>query len=256
MGTKIAAGVNIAANIAQAVISNVSNKEQLQQKLNELSVQSTTVSGSDDINLLSYYNGNKLAIFTYDTKAYNKDALFDLMYYTGYVHNHNEVPDTTSRYWFNFVQCSPVFNEEGTSPYNDYLDDIKQRFEAGITVYHRHNNIGPTYDWNQELENWETFIGIAPTPNITVRPSGTNYIISFDAVDPLGEWNDDGITTFYQFEITNNEDQITYVNTTQANQRSITVPHTNAGIKKIQIRENNTTLGKTTEWYKQNFSIS
>lgn len=255
-GTKIAAGINIAANIAQTIVSNVSNKEQLQQKLNELSVQSTTVSGSDDINLLSYYNGNKLTIFTYDTKTYNKDALFDLMYYTGYAYNHNDIPNTTSRYWFNFVQCSPVFNEEGTSPYNDYLDDIKQRFEAGVTVYHRHNNIGFTYDWNQELENWETFIGIAPTPNIIVRPSDINYIISFDAVDPLGEWDDDGITTFYQFEITNNEDQVTYVNTRHANQRSITVPHTNAGIKKIRIRENNTTLGKTTEWYKQDFSIS
>ena len=79
----------------------------------------------------------------------------DLFYYTGYKHNKLEKPNLTSRYWFNFIQCSPVFNEEGASPYNDYIDDIKARYEAGITVYHSHNGV---YDWDQELENWEVSI--------------------------------------------------------------------------------------------------
>ena len=76
----------------------------------------------------------------------------DLFYYCGYTANRQDIPNTTSRYWFNYIQCEPVFNEEETSIYKNYLDDIKARYNAGITVYHDHNN---TYDWGQTHENWE-----------------------------------------------------------------------------------------------------
>lgn len=128
---------------------------QIEQKQYELQQQATAVSGSDDLDLLSYYNGNRLNVITYKLKAIEEKVVCDLFYYTGYLTNKLEKPNLESRYWFNFIQCSPVFNEEGDTPYNDYIDDIKTRYESGVTVYHSHNG---SYDWNQELENWEVSI--------------------------------------------------------------------------------------------------
>lgn len=129
--------------------------KQIEQKQYELQQQATSVIGSDDLDLLSDYNGNRLKIITYKLRPEDEKLVADLFYYTGYKRNKLEKPNLTSRYWFNFIQCSPVFNEEGDTPYNDYIDDVKARYESGITVYHSHNG---NYDWNQELENWEVSI--------------------------------------------------------------------------------------------------
>lgn len=138
-----------------AVYSYIQTGQQIEQKQYELQQQATSVIGSDDLDLLSYYNNNRLKIITYKLRPEDEKMVCDLFYYTGYRHAKLEKPNLTSRYWFNFIQCSPVFNEEGATPYNDYIDDIKARYEAGITVYHSHNGV---YDWDQELENWEVSI--------------------------------------------------------------------------------------------------
>ena len=132
----------------------------MQNKLANLAAQSTAVMGSDDVDLLSYYNGNRLEIKKYDTTSQQKDALYKLFFYCGYSHNVVAKPNIRSRYWFNFIQCKPVFNEEGATPYNDYLDDVKSRYESGVTVYHHHyDNI--RWDWEQKFENWE--VNFLPT---------------------------------------------------------------------------------------------
>lgn len=150
------AAINAAAGAAQSLINTVFTAVQSQQSLDQkklqLSQQSTAVSGSDDIDLLSYYNTNRLQLFKYQATDEDRQKLFDLFYYTGYACNYHSKPNTTSRYWFNFVQCTPEFVEEGTSPYNDYIDDVKARYQAGVTVYHVHDN---EYDWEQKYENWE-----------------------------------------------------------------------------------------------------
>lgn len=138
-----------------SVYSYIQAGQQIEQKQYELQQQATSVIGSDDLDLLSYYNDNRLKIITYKLRPEDEKMVADLFYYTGYRHAKLEKPNLESRYWFNFIQCSPVFNEEGDTPYNDYIDDVKARYEAGITVYHCHNGV---YDWNQELENWEVSI--------------------------------------------------------------------------------------------------
>ena len=159
-----AAAVSFGASAVNTLISIHSNKQQfensMQSKLADLAAQSTAVMGSDDVDLLSYYNGNRLEIKKYDTISQQKEALYKLFFYCGYSHNVVAKPNIRSRYWFNFIQCKPVFNEEGATPYNDYLDDIKSRYEAGITVYHHHyDNI--RWDWEQKYENWE--VNFLPT---------------------------------------------------------------------------------------------
>ena len=149
-------------SITQGVLSQLldildyqqSSADAIQHKLDTLAAQSTAVSGSDDVDLLSYYNGNKLELKRYITEPQQREAIYKLLFYCGYSHKTSGIPDLTSRYWFNFIQCKPVFNEEGNTPYNDYIDDIKSRYETGITVYHHHPGVGG-WDWGQQFENWE-----------------------------------------------------------------------------------------------------
>ena len=160
----LAAAVAFAGSAANTLFSISYNQKQfensMQSKLNDLAAQSTVVMGSDDVDLLSYYNGNRLEIKKYDTISQQKEALYKLFFYCGYSHNVLAKPNIRSRYWFNFIQCKPVFNEEGATPYNDYLDDVKSRYQAGITVYHHHyDNI--RWDWEQKYENWE--VNFLPT---------------------------------------------------------------------------------------------
>lgn len=155
-GLSSVAAIGLATSATATIASNISNdikaERSLQQKLDEARNQATSVSGSDDIDLLTKYSGNKAKLAIYKASDNIMKHAADLFYYCGYAANKQDIPNTTSRYWFNYIQCEPVFNEEETSIYKNYLDDIKARYNAGITVYHAHNN---NYDWSQTHENWE-----------------------------------------------------------------------------------------------------
>lgn len=159
-GASTAAGVALATGaittFASAGYQQYSNEQAMAQKLKNLQMQAANVSGSDDVDLLKYYCNNKLRFVVYKPLQFQRNALNDLFYYCGYKHKAMGVPDTTSRVWFNFIQCKPVFIEEENgevgAPYNKFWDDIKTRFMAGVTRYHKVNS---TYDWAQEKENWE-----------------------------------------------------------------------------------------------------
>lgn len=142
-----------ANNIINTIFTAVSAQNNIEQKMAQSKNQATTVNGSDDVDLMSYYTGNRAKLAVYKVSDKIKADMADLFYYTGYALNATQIPNTTSRCWFNFIQCEPVFNEESTTPYKRYLDDIKARYSLGITVYHAHNG---NYDWDQEKENWET----------------------------------------------------------------------------------------------------
>ena len=164
VGISAAAAVSFttsAINHYYSIAKNIQQSENsMQSKLASLAAQSTAVMGSDDVDLLSYYNGNRLEVKKYDTISQQKEALYKLFFYCGYSHNVVAKPNIRSRYWFNFIQCKPVFNEEGATPYNDYLDDIKSRYETGVTVYHHHYDT-IRWDWEQKYENWE--VNFLPT---------------------------------------------------------------------------------------------
>lgn len=164
VGTAIGAGIGAVVGVATSLISlGISQSQadrQIQQKLDEKARQATAVAGSDDIDLLtSYTGGNKAKFVEYKCSDRVANTLNDLFYYCGYSDDIQEVPDLTTRKYFNFIQCEPVFNEEADTPYKEYLEDIKARYAEGVTVYHRTLSgsgiVRPTYDWNQEKENWE-----------------------------------------------------------------------------------------------------
>lgn len=161
-GFSAAAGISLVSGAIKTLASNIytkeSNERSMQQKLNELAAQSSNVAGADDVDLLSFYNKNRLAVIKYGLIQEQREALGKMFYLCGYKRDTIDIPNTTSRYWFNFIQCKPVFNEEGITPYNDYIADVKSRYESGVTVYHHHAGVGTGWDWKQQYENWETYL--------------------------------------------------------------------------------------------------
>ena len=160
-GVSAAAGIALVSGAISTFASNAytqaSNERSMQSKLASLAAQSSNVAGSDDVDLLSYYNENRLQVIKYKTEELQQQALYNLFFYCGYKRDQMKIPDTNSRYWFNFVQCKPVFTEEGVTPYNDYIADVKSRYESGVTIYH-HHPFGTQWDWQQQYENWENSV--------------------------------------------------------------------------------------------------
>lgn len=156
-----------------AITKELLYENSMQAKLANLAAQGANVAGTDDLSLLETYNGNKLLVSQYWATSDMLAHLFNLFYYCGYRVDEYGIPNITSRRLFNFIQCTPVFNTEKKVYMAKYLDDIKARFEAGVTVFHRtsykYNDTETSVSWNLTYpgtENWETWI-VPKTVNIS-----------------------------------------------------------------------------------------
>lgn len=163
--TAIVGGIaGLAGSITGAVVNSVQADRTLQQKLEQAKNQGASVQGADDIGLLSYYCvNNKPQIVTYALSDNTKARLADLFYYCGYKCDYQDVPDTGSRYWFNFVQCNPVYDEDHLTAKmsKDCLDELSTKYGEGITFLHGHYNAEDDeteYDFKQVKENWEVWL--------------------------------------------------------------------------------------------------
>ena len=133
------------------------NEMSMQKTLKALQNSSTAIIDANDVDLLDYYSANLLSYKVYDVSPKMKKILFDLFYYNGYIAGELGLPDTTSRTRFNFVQAEVIFKSTPNLPSN-MLEDMKQRYNVGITFLHRPTNeqgLKEAYDFDQHYENWE-----------------------------------------------------------------------------------------------------
>lgn len=154
-GALLAGAGSVLGTALSSITSQIEADASFNSKLNQLAAQSSAVSGSDDVDLLNYYNGNKLHAVTYQPTDRMRESLYDLFRYTGYATNVQKLPDLNSRCRYNFIQCEAKFLNEDEDVLKPYVDDIKSRYAAGVTVYH---NVDFTWDWDQVYENWENSI--------------------------------------------------------------------------------------------------
>lgn len=149
----VTAGLGATTSIASASIQAQKMENNIQKKLCELSMEATSVSQTDDINLADYYGGNELRYVVKQPNEKVREYLDDLFYYYGYRRELVKAPDWTSRYWFNFVQCTPVFDCVISS--DKRIEElIASQLEEGVTYYHEHR----IYDIRQVYENWESWM--------------------------------------------------------------------------------------------------
>ena len=158
-GAGVAAGISFAtsavASLTNTIVTQQQSEASLAQKLEDENRKASSVSNMDDTNLLAYYNGNRLISTREQCTEAMKKAIYNLFRLTGYSCNDYQIPSFNTREFYNFVQCKAVFDESGWKYGQDFLNDIKSRFETGITVYHKVDN---NYDWNQEKENFESWL--------------------------------------------------------------------------------------------------
>ncbi len=158
----VAAGISLATATMGQLVNAVNSTAQAEanqaQKLFQLRQQKESVMGSDDIDLMSKYTGNKAKWMLYQVSERMRSVLLDLFYYTGYIDGTNKVPNVTTRKWFNFLSCDLVINEDNNLT-DDIINDIKAKYAMGVTFMHCNTiNSVKTWDWNQEKENWESAI--------------------------------------------------------------------------------------------------
>ena len=154
-GAVAAGGTALVTNLVGVIANQEQADLSIKQKLDEASRQATSVSETDDIDLLdTYTNGNKAKYAVYQCSDRLRSSLADFFYYCGYADDVYEAPNIHTRKYFNFLQCEPVFNEVDTSSvYQEYLDDMREKYKQGVTIYHEYARF--KWDWDQEKENWE-----------------------------------------------------------------------------------------------------
>lgn len=149
----IGLGINAAQSAVNTIYQASQQANSLKAKQANLAIQKASVSGSDDLNLMKYYSGNKLVMYEFGPTDVIKNNICDMFYYTGYAVNKQEMPNMFSRSNFNFIQCDPIFTTASTNKFiKPYLEDIKLRFNLGVTVYHNAD------DFDQVKENLEVWL--------------------------------------------------------------------------------------------------
>lgn len=125
------------------------------QKQDQIKQASVSVSGADDIDLLTYYSGNRLKTTTYQVSDRMWKALGDLYYYQGYVNNEKKIPTHNSRKYFDFLQCQADIDNTNNLDQR-FIDDIKAKLEIGVTYYHK--DAEGNYDFQQTSSNNEIWL--------------------------------------------------------------------------------------------------
>ena len=159
-GFGIAGGISLATATLGQLVNAVNSTAQAEanqaQKLFQLRQQKESVMGSDDLDIMSKYTGNKAKWMLYQVSSRMESVLFDLFHFTGYIDGTSKVPNVTTRKWFNFLSCDLVINEDNNLN-DDIINDIKGKYALGVTFMHCNEiNSVKTWDWTQEKENWET----------------------------------------------------------------------------------------------------
>ena len=154
----LAGSANAWANVQKTIDANNNSME---SKLAQLRAQSTSTSGTDDVDLMSWYSDNRLHEMIYRPTDLVLNQLYHVFDLTGYVDNNTWTPDVDSRIWYNYIQCSPELDFDRTKGYKqEWLDDLKNKYNNGVTVYHHNLVSGNLFRWNfdQQWENWEKWI--------------------------------------------------------------------------------------------------
>lgn len=146
--------INGVTGIIKGVQQIQQTEREFAQKQHAIRQASVSVSGSDDIDLLTYYSHNRLKSEVWQCSDRMKKALADLYYYQGYATQEQKIPTHNNRKWFDFLRCqADIKNIKNLD--QRFIDNIKDRLAIGATFYH---NVNGAWDIEQTKGNPETWI--------------------------------------------------------------------------------------------------
>ncbi len=140
------------------------NKQELemQNNLTTLANQSLNIIGNGNLNIFNNYSENKLLFMRYEPIKEIKDNINEYFRLYGYADMKYGTPNTDTRCNCNYIQCNPVYAQEGRLKYHrKWIDILSSKYQEGVTVFHdRYDDIHDEHSWDldQEYENYETWL--------------------------------------------------------------------------------------------------
>ena len=142
--TGISSAISAGMNIDSA-------KKSYEQTIRTKSSAHTTISG----NSTDYSTAidNIVSLNVWRPKATIVEDIAKVFHLTGISYPRMEIPNTTSRIWFNYIQCIPQWTEDTINNINPkWLNLLSSMYQQGVTVFHYYQG---KYDFLQEKANWE-----------------------------------------------------------------------------------------------------
>lgn len=121
--------------------------DQMTTSKRQMSNSASRASAINDLEIYDNLGYQCLRKLTYEPVTGTQPVL-DFFHLYGYATDYREVPVFNIRYWYDYVQCEPVFRNKFT--WQDREDDIVTRMKQGFYVYHLRDG---TYDLTKEYEN-------------------------------------------------------------------------------------------------------
>lgn len=151
--------ITMAMTVKNAVVTTVQNEESINRKLKEAEMQTASVSGSDDVDLMSVYAENRLKYLVYEPTDIMKTMLYNLFFFAGYNSQRMGLPNHNTRLNFDYLECDAVINKIANIP-DDCLSELINSFKNGVTYIHKTNRTTDKWDFDQKYENWEKSLGV------------------------------------------------------------------------------------------------
>lgn len=153
-------GTSTISGIVSAIQGEAQREQNLEAKMQQLKAQSGSVAGSDDVDIMSIYSGNRMKLMNYSLSDKMRKIIGDLFYYFGYAVNEQRAPNVHTRTWFNFLQCELVFDKKLVHEVmmNEEIEkDIINKYSQGVLYFWRANvdSSRKQYNFEQTLENIE-----------------------------------------------------------------------------------------------------
>lgn len=127
-----------ASNAIEIIKARETAQNSINKKIQESRAQATSVEGSDDLDLLNQYNGNRLISMIYRPLEETIQALSGLFYLYGYKADryitNNLLFNSNKRRLFNYIECDELDIDYDASDFNsDEIEElIQNRHKAGL----------------------------------------------------------------------------------------------------------------------------
>ena len=156
------AAIGLAKGSVSFGLSHLSRETQMAAKINSTKLAGFSVSGVNNLSLFRVYSGNLLHYMVFEPDEPTKEMINKYYSLYGYNQGYYLVPDTNSRYAFNYVRGDvDVDGDDFKQPYFDAKDMIAEKYRGG--VYFIHNRAATPDFWDLDLAttNWE--ISVLPS---------------------------------------------------------------------------------------------
>lgn len=153
----VASLVSFAMSTKNAIVSAMKSEEDLKQKILQKKQESASIDGSDDVDLMSEYAGNRMKYIEYTPTEVMSNLIYNLFFYAGYSSGRMGLPNHNTRVNFDYLECDAIIQKISAIP-DDILAELINCFKNGVTYIHKTNRVSDMWDFEQKYENWESWL--------------------------------------------------------------------------------------------------